>query len=200
MERSKGRLANTLAVARVGRTLVHHPADQHQEGLVPVTRLVNRQQTAEGKPNINAKRVLRIMQANQLTLERYTGRRPGRTHDGIVIAARSNVRWCLRSLRACLPQRRDRRVLFAIDSWDRRSLPGRPRPRASPARWFVTWWSLVSSVGSGSARRRVVRQRLGVRRQGLARHRNCLGPQALFHASPLARIQRHRGGIRQDRQ
>ena len=28
------------------------------------------------------KRVLRIMQANKLTLERHTGRRPGRTHDG----------------------------------------------------------------------------------------------------------------------
>ena len=36
------------------------------------TRLVNRQQKAEGKPAINAKRVLRIMQANKLTLERHT--------------------------------------------------------------------------------------------------------------------------------
>jgi hypothetical protein len=32
------------------------------------------------------KRVLRIMQANKLTLERHTGRRPGRTHDGVAIA------------------------------------------------------------------------------------------------------------------
>jgi putative transposase len=45
----------------------------------------------QSKPNINAKRVLRIMQANELTLERHTGRRPGRTHDGIVIALRSNT-------------------------------------------------------------------------------------------------------------
>src|SRR4029077_12502665 len=52
----------------------------------------------------------------------------------------------------------------------------------------------------GASRRMVVRQRLGVHRQGHARHRNCLGPQALFHASPLARIQRHRGGIRQNLQ
>ena len=34
------------------------------------------------------------MQANKLTLERHTGRRPGRTHDGVVIALRSNIRWC----------------------------------------------------------------------------------------------------------
>ena len=42
-----------------------------------ITRLVNRQQKAEGKPTINAKRVLRIMQVNKLTLERHAGRRPG---------------------------------------------------------------------------------------------------------------------------
>ena len=29
-----------------------------------------------------------------LTLERHTGRQPGRTHDGVVIALRSNIRWC----------------------------------------------------------------------------------------------------------
>jgi hypothetical protein len=40
-----------------------------------ITRLVNRQQKAEGKPTINAKRVLRIMQVNKLILERHTGRR-----------------------------------------------------------------------------------------------------------------------------
>jgi hypothetical protein len=34
------------------------------------------------------------MQGNNFTLERHTGRRPGRTHDGVVIALRSNVRWC----------------------------------------------------------------------------------------------------------
>ena len=38
-----------------------------------ITRL-NRQQKAQGKPAINAKRVLRIMQVNKLTLERHTGR------------------------------------------------------------------------------------------------------------------------------
>ena len=43
-----------------------------------ITRLVNRRQKAESKPNINAKRVLRIMQANKLTLERHTGRQGAR--------------------------------------------------------------------------------------------------------------------------
>ena len=59
-----------------------------------IRRLINRQRKANGKPPVNGKRVLRIMQANKLTLERHTGRRPGRTHDGVVIALRSNIRWC----------------------------------------------------------------------------------------------------------
>ena len=59
--------------------------DRPTYGYRRITRLVNRQQKAEGKPTINAKRVLRIMQVNKLTLERHTGRRPGRTHDGFVI-------------------------------------------------------------------------------------------------------------------
>ena len=47
----------------------------------------------------------------------------------------------------------------------------------------------------------VVRQRLGVHRQGHARHRNGLGPQALFHASPLANptaSRRHSSNLQSD--
>jgi transposase InsO family protein len=80
---------------------------------------VNRRQKAEGKPNINAKRVLRIMQANQLTLERYIGRRPGRTHDGIVIALRSNVRGCSDHFELACRNGEVIRVLFPIDACDR---------------------------------------------------------------------------------
>lgn len=59
-----------------------------------VWALLNRQLRAAGKPAVNAKRVLRIMQVERMTLERHTARRPGRTHDGVVITLRSNVRWC----------------------------------------------------------------------------------------------------------
>lgn len=63
--------------------------------------------------------MLRILRANGLTLAPHTGRRPGRTHDGIVVALRANVRWCsdhleLRSLDGAIV-----RVLFAIDACDR---------------------------------------------------------------------------------
>lgn len=59
-----------------------------------VTALLNREQRAKGLPTINATRVLRIMQRHGLTLEHHITHRPGRKHDGVVIALRSNVRWC----------------------------------------------------------------------------------------------------------
>jgi hypothetical protein len=83
-----------------------------------ITRLVNRQQ-AEGKPTINAKGVLRIMQVNKLTLERHTGRRPGRTHAGVVIALRSNIRWCSDHFELACRNGELLGVLFATDACDR---------------------------------------------------------------------------------
>ena len=82
-------------------------------------RFINRQRKADGKPPVNGKRVLRIMQANKLTLERHTGRRPGRTHDGVVIALRSNIRWCSDHFELACRNGEIVRVLFAIDACDR---------------------------------------------------------------------------------
>ena len=84
-----------------------------------IRRLINRQRKADGKPPVNGKRVLRIMQANELTLERHTGRRPGRTHDGVVIALRSNIRWCSDHFELACRNGEIVRVLFAIDACDR---------------------------------------------------------------------------------
>src|SRR5215471_1109989 len=148
MERSQGRfamkaVADTLAIARsnlverVARpakprrayrkaadepllVLIRRLVDERPTyGYRRITRLVNRQQKAEGKPAINAKRVLRIMQVNKLTLERHTGRRPGRTHDGVVIALRSNIRWCSDHFELACRNGELLRVLFAIDACDR---------------------------------------------------------------------------------
>jgi putative transposase len=100
--------------------LIHRLTDERPTyGYRRITSLLNRQQKADGKPKINAKRVLRIMQANKLTLERHTGRRPGRTHDGVVIALRSNVRWCSDHFELACRNGEIIRVLFAIDACDR---------------------------------------------------------------------------------
>ena len=103
-----------------------------------IRRLINRQRKANGKPPVNGKRVLRIMQANKLTLERHTGRRPGRTHDGVVIALRSNIRWCSDHFELACRNGEIVRVLFAIDACDREVWAGWPPPPASPARWCAT--------------------------------------------------------------
>ena len=125
--------------------------------------LITRQRKANGNPPVNGKRVLRIMQANKLTLERHTGRRPGHTHDGVVIALRSKIRWCpitssspvvmARSCVCCLLSMPEIARLWA----------GWPPPPASPARCTRPDASL-RRASIGSARRRipsnVVRQQL----------------------------------------
>ena len=137
------RIADTLGVARsnlIERTSrPSKPRGSYRkaedEGLLPpirkivderpsygyrrITALLNRQRRAEGKPNINAKRVLRILQLHGLTLERHTARRPGRTHDGVVIALTSNVRWCSDHFELACRDGAIVRVLFAIDACDR---------------------------------------------------------------------------------
>lgn len=84
-----------------------------------ITALVNRDLVAAAKPRVNGKRVLRILQINGLTLERHTARRPGRTHEGVVIALKSNVRWCSDHLELHCRDGAVVRVLFAIDACDR---------------------------------------------------------------------------------
>jgi putative transposase len=84
-----------------------------------VAALVNRLLRAKGEPVVNAKRVLRIMQVHGLTLAPHTALRPGRTHDGVVVALRSNVRWCSDHLELHPRDGSIVRVLFAIDACDR---------------------------------------------------------------------------------
>jgi transposase InsO family protein len=84
-----------------------------------ITALVNRALRARGEPAINAKRVLRILRVNGLTLAPHTALRPGQTHDGAVVALRSNVRWCSDHLELHCRDGAVVRVLFAIDACDR---------------------------------------------------------------------------------
>ncbi len=59
------------------------------------------------------------MQHHGLTLERHTAHRPGRQHDGVVIALRSNVRWCSNHLEIHARNSEVVRVLFILDACDR---------------------------------------------------------------------------------
>ena len=57
-----------------------------------VTALLNRKLSATGQPRVNHKRIFRIMQLHGLLLQRCTGERIQRAHDGVVRTLRSNTR------------------------------------------------------------------------------------------------------------
>ena len=86
-----------------------------------VTALVNRKlRQKDGKPTVNAKRVLRITQRHALTLQqRHTGLLSSRTHDGRIIVLASNQRWCSDHLELHARSGKVVRVLFVIDACDR---------------------------------------------------------------------------------
>ena len=84
-----------------------------------VTALLNRQRRKEGKSTVNTKRVLRVMQQNGLTLQKQTALRPTRTHDGVVVALRSNIRWCSDHLEIHARNDEVVRIVFVIDACDR---------------------------------------------------------------------------------
>jgi putative transposase len=84
-----------------------------------ITALVNRELAGQGLPPANRKRVHRIMQRHALLLERHTGRREGRSHDGKVMVMGSNLRWCSDGLEFTCWNAEIVRLAFIIDAFDR---------------------------------------------------------------------------------
>jgi putative transposase len=87
-----------------------------------VTAPVNRLLAAEGKPTANHKRFFRIMKQQGLLLQRHSGRRKGRLHDGKVIVMRSNLRWCSDVFEITCWNGDIFRIVFVIDAHDRELL------------------------------------------------------------------------------
>jgi putative transposase len=153
------RIAEALGVARSnlvkrheGRTTARGPyVKAEDEALLPLIRrivdarptygyrriaaLVNRDLARQNLPPANRKRVHRIMQRHSLLLERHTGRREGRIHDGKVMVMRSNLRWCSDALEFTCWNGNIVRLAFVIDAFDRE----------------IIAWTAVSGAGiSGS--------------------------------------------------
>ena len=84
-----------------------------------ITALLNRERALSGGPNVNHKRVFRLMQRHGLLLERHSGRRPGRIHDGRVIVMHSNLRWCSDVFEITCWNGESVRVALVIDAHDR---------------------------------------------------------------------------------
>jgi putative transposase len=84
-----------------------------------ITALLNRERVAAGAPRVNHKRVHRLMKMHGLLLERHSGSRPGRTHDGKVVVMRSNLRWCSDGFEVTCWNGEVVRSAFVIDAHDR---------------------------------------------------------------------------------
>ena len=84
-----------------------------------IAALLKRERRSAGQQPINAKRVYRLMKKHGLLLQRHTGRRRPRVHDGKVITLRSNIRWCSDALEFTCWNGETVRVAFALDCHDR---------------------------------------------------------------------------------
>lgn len=113
---------------------VHYRNSEDAELLEPVRRLVderptygyrrigallNRERGAAGLPRLNHKRLYRLMAQNGLLLQRYTGKPPGRAHDGQIITIRPNLRWTSDGFEIPCWDGQVVRVAFALDTCDR---------------------------------------------------------------------------------
>jgi transposase InsO family protein len=81
--------------------------------------LLSRKLKALDKPGVNHRRVYRIMKQNHMLLSRYTGKRPMRAHNGMVITLRSNMRWCSDVFEIGCSNADVVRVAFSLDCCDR---------------------------------------------------------------------------------
>jgi transposase InsO family protein len=87
-----------------------------------IAALLKRERRSDGLAPVNAKRVYRLMKKHGLLLERHTGRRRAREHDGQVATIRSNCRWCSDALEFTCWNGEVVRLAFALDCHDREAI------------------------------------------------------------------------------
>lgn len=87
-----------------------------------IAALLKRERRSDGLAPVNTKRVYRLMKKHGLLLERHTGRRRPRAHDGEVATIRSNCRWCSDVLEFTCWNGEVVRVAFALDCHDREAI------------------------------------------------------------------------------
>ena len=84
-----------------------------------IAALLKRERRSDRMAPVNAKRVYRLMKKHGLLLERHTGRRRPREHDGQVATTSSNCRWCSDALEFTCWNGEVVRLAFALDCHDR---------------------------------------------------------------------------------
>jgi len=84
--------------------------------------LLNREGRQAGLAPLNHKRLYRLMAHNGLPLRHYTGKPPGRAHDGQISSIGLNLRWTSDSFEIPCWNGEVVRVAFALDSCDREAI------------------------------------------------------------------------------
>ena len=84
-----------------------------------ITALLNRDLAAEGLAAADPKRVHRLMKVHGLSLEKHSGQRPGRSHDGKVVVMHSDLRWCSDGFEFTCWNGEIVRCAFVLDAHDR---------------------------------------------------------------------------------
>jgi putative transposase len=92
--------------------------DRASYGYRRATALLNRAAANDGQARVNHKRVYRVMRAQGWLLQRYTGKST-RTHDGVIITLKSNLRWCSDSFEIRCWNGERVQVAFSLDCCDR---------------------------------------------------------------------------------
>jgi transposase InsO family protein len=87
-----------------------------------IAALLKRKRRSDGLAPVNGKRVYRLMKKHGLLLERHTGRRRAREHDGRVATIRSNCRWCSDALEFTCWNGKVVHIAFALDCHDREAI------------------------------------------------------------------------------
>ena len=83
-----------------------------------VTAILNAKYFKQGMPNVNHKRIYRLMKKHNLLLSRYASK-PLRVHDGKVITLHSNTRWCSDGFYITCDNGERLQVAFSLDTCDR---------------------------------------------------------------------------------
>lgn len=118
----RSNLVNRLNGRAKPRRRYHKAQD---EALMPLVRattgdaLVNRELAARGDAPANHKRIYRLMKIQGLLLEKHSGGRPGRVHDGTIVVMPSNLRWCSDGFEFTCWNGEVVRGAFVLDAHDR---------------------------------------------------------------------------------
>jgi transposase InsO family protein len=141
---------NEAILLRV-RELVNQRASY---GYRRITALLNRQRTAAGEPRVNPKRIYRLMKSEHMLLERCTGDRPGRKHDGVIVTLKPNLRWCSDSFEIRCWSGERVHVAFALDCCDREivGLVAAPGPLCGEHIRDMMVQAIESRFGAGTRR------------------------------------------------